>query len=114
MTEKFINPPNRAKDVVLRTAIEEHIPILPVTLEKGLGSAFSENCAKIQIVPRYNNDSTATPYEEVLKTFLNSVLVSDELARKVRAAFDALAHNDGSLEKVLLRFHDPDAGRDDG
>lgn len=89
VTEKFINTPNRAKDVVLRTAIEEHIPILPVTLEKGLGSAFSENCAKIQIVPRYNSDSTATPYEEVLKTFLNSVLVSDELARKVRAAFDA-------------------------
>ena len=89
VTEKFINSPNRAKDVVLRTAIKEHIPILPVTLEKGLGSAFSENCAKIQIVPRYNNDSTATPYGEVLKTFLNSVLVSDELARKVRAAFDA-------------------------
>ena len=89
VTEKFISTPNRAKDVVLRTAIEERIPILPVTLEKGLGSAFSENCAKIQVVPRYNNDATAIPYEEVLGTFLNAVLVSDELARKVRAAFDA-------------------------
>jgi len=89
VTEKFINTPNRAKDVVLRTAIEEHIPILPVTLERGLGGEFSNKCAKIQVVPRIVNDPTATPYEEVLSTFLNSVLVSDELARKVRAAFDA-------------------------
>ena len=89
VTSKFIHESHRAKDAELPLALKNHIPVLPIMLENGLGYEFSNNCAKIQVVPKYGTDPTATPYDEVLQTFLDSVLVGDELAEQVRSAFDA-------------------------
>jgi len=89
VTSRFLRQPNRARDVELRCALRRHIPILPILLEAGLERAFNETCAEVQLVNRYVSDPTATPYEEVLDTFLKSVLIGDETARKVRDAFDA-------------------------
>ena len=89
VSSKFIHERNRAKDTELPLALKNHIPVLPIMLENGLGYEFSNNCAKIQVVPKYGNDPTAIPYDEVLQTFLDSVLVGDELAEQVRDAFDA-------------------------
>ena len=89
VTSRFLRQPNRARDVELRFALRRHIPILPILLEAGLERAFNETCAEVQLVNRYVSDPTATPYEEVLDTFLKSVLIGDETARKVRDAFDA-------------------------
>ena len=52
-------------------------------------SEFNNTCANIQVVEKYVTDPTASSYEDVFKTFLYSVLVSEELAEKVCAAFDA-------------------------
>lgn len=89
VTDRFLSRPNEAKDVILPLALSSHIPVLPIMLETGLEWRFNEVCAEVQLVNRYVSDPTATPYDDVLKTFLNSVLVSDELAQKVRSAFDA-------------------------
>ena len=89
VSSKFIHERNRAKDTELPLALKNHIPVLPIMLENGLGYEFSNNCAKIQVVPKYGNDPTAIPYDEVLQTFLDSVLVGDDLAEQVRDAFDA-------------------------
>lgn len=89
VSSKFIHERNRAKDTELPLALKNHIPVLPIMLENGLGYEFSNNCAKIQVVPKYGNDPTAIPYDEVLQTFLDSVLVGDKLAEQVRDAFDA-------------------------
>ena len=89
VTSVFLEEENRARNVELPLAMKHHVPVLPIMLENGLGYKFSNTCAKIQVVSKYVNDPTATPYEEVLETFLNSVLVGDELAEKVRNAFDA-------------------------
>ena len=85
----FLDEKNRAKDIELPYALEHHIPVLPIMLEPGLGGKFSKQCAKIQVVNKKVTDPTATPYEDVLRTYLNSVLIGDELAQKVRDAFDA-------------------------
>ena len=89
VTARFLEEPNRARDVELPYALKHHIPVLPIMLENGLEYEFNEKCAPVQVVNRYVNDSTATPYTEVLRTFLSSVLVGDELAAQVRDAFDA-------------------------
>ena len=89
VTSKFIHEKNRAKDTELPLALKNHIPVLPILLENGLGYEFSNNCAKIQLVSKYGTDSTAIPYDDVLQTFLDSVLVGDKLAGQVRDAFDA-------------------------
>ena len=89
VTSHFLYEKNRAREVELPLALNKCIPILPIMLENGLEGEFNKRCGMIQVVARYVTDPTATPYEEVLETFLHSVLIGDELARKVRDAFDA-------------------------
>jgi len=89
VTSRFLKDPNRAREKELPYALKQHIPILPILLEKGLEYEFNEKCAEVQLVNKYISDSTATPYEEVLEKFLKSVLIGDDLAEKVRDAFDA-------------------------
>ena len=89
VTQRFLREPNRAREKELPYALKQHIPILPIMLEQGLEWEFNEKCAEVQLVNKYISDPTATPYDEVLETFLKSVLVGDDLAEKVRDAFDA-------------------------
>lgn len=89
VTSRFMDEHNRARELELPLALAMHIPVLPIMLENGLGYRFSNTCAKIQVVRKYETDPTAIPYEEVLQTFLDSVLVGDQLAEQVREAFDA-------------------------
>ncbi len=89
VTQRFLREPNRAREKELPYALKRHIPILPILLEQGLEWEFNEKCAEVQLVNKYISDPTATPYEEVLETFLKSVLIGDDLAEKVRDAFDA-------------------------
>lgn len=89
VTSRFLEEPSRARDLELPYALKAHIPVLPLMLEKNLEHQFNAVCAPIQLVNRYVDDPTATPYDEVLKTFLGSVLVGNELAQRVRNAFDA-------------------------
>lgn len=89
VTSRFLEQPGRARDVEFPFALERHIPVLPLMQEQGLEEDFNEKCGDLQVLNKYNPDSTALPYAKKLEKFLASVLVGDELAEKVRAAFDA-------------------------
>ena len=89
VTTRLLTQSSRALSVEFAYAIENHIPILPISMETGLDSVFRKKCGDMQFLNRAKRDDTAIPYEEKLKTFLTSVLVGDDLAGKVRAAFDA-------------------------
>lgn len=89
VTSTFLHEENRARNLDLPLALENHIPVLPIMLENGLENEFNKTCAEIQLVTKNVTDSTATPYDQVLGTYLKSVLVGDELAEKIRTAFDA-------------------------
>jgi len=43
----------------------------------------------LQFLDKHNADTTAIGYDEKLQKYLESVLIGDELAEKIRAAFDA-------------------------
>ena len=66
--------------------------------EEGLASLFNEKCGDLQYLDKNARDSTAISYEEKLQSFLTSTLVSDELAKKVRSAFDAYINIIGGLQ----------------
>ncbi len=70
-------------------AIENHIPVLPLMQEPDLDKLFNKRCGDLQFLDKYKIDETAISYGEKLKKYLNSVLIGDELAEQVRAAFDA-------------------------
>ncbi len=89
VTTKLLTVPNRAMDVEFPLAREKHIPVLPLMMEHGLDDVFSKRFGDLQYIDPNDSDETRRSFDEVLETYIRSVLVSSELAEKVRAAFDA-------------------------
>ncbi len=89
VTTKLLTTPSRAIDVEFKYAIEHHIPVLPLMQEGGLEELFNKKCGDLQFLTKERKDMTELPYEEKLEKYLSSILIGDELAKKVRAAFDA-------------------------
>ena len=89
VTTKLLTAPNRAMDVEFPFAQEKHIPVLPLMMEQGLDDVFSRRFGDLQYLDPNNTDDTKRSFDEVLSAYIRSTLVSNELAEKVRAAFDA-------------------------
>lgn len=89
VTSRLLNTPNRALDIEFHYALQEHIPVLPLLQEAGLENLFNIKCGNLQFLDKTAHDETAIRYEEKLDKFLSSILIGDELAAKIRAAFDA-------------------------
>ncbi|MBO5285330.1 MAG: tetratricopeptide repeat protein [Clostridia bacterium] len=72
-------------------AKQNDIPILPIMLEPGLDELYSspDKFGEAQYLDPYANDITAVGYDIKLKNYLESVLISAETIKRIRAAFDA-------------------------
>ena len=89
VTGKLLTTPNRAMDVEFPIAQEKHIPVLPLMMERGLDHAFSERFGNLHYLVPDDKDKTRRSFDEVLEKYIKSILVSSDLAERVRAAFDA-------------------------
>ncbi len=89
ITTKLLCSENDAIDKEFKFAIENHIPVLPLMQESGLDELFGKKCGDLQYLSRESKDMTEIPYKEKLEKYLSSVLIGDELAEKIRQAFDA-------------------------
>ena len=89
VTWRLLYRENRAIDVEFKFAVENHISVLPLMQEPGLEEIFNQKCGDLQFLDKTVNDLTAISYEEKLEKYLSAILVGDELAAKIRSAFDA-------------------------
>ena len=89
VTARLLMEPCRAMDFELPLAREKHIPILPLMMEEGLDSLFSDRFGDFQYMDPFDRDPTRRPFEEVLSSYIRTVLVGDALADRIRSAFDA-------------------------
>lgn len=89
ITSNFLERECLARSGVFAYSKKRHIPVLPVLEESGIETRFNEVCGDLQFLNPYERDLTAIPFEEKLSKYLNSVLIGDELAQKIREAFDA-------------------------
>ena len=89
VTSELLYIENTALSELFPFAIENHIPVLPIMQEKGLDKAFNEKCGDLQYLDKTSTDITAISYDEKLDKYLSSVLIGDEMAEKIRNAFDA-------------------------
>lgn len=118
VTKALLNEPNRARDIDLPIALEQHIPILPIMMETGLDDDFSRVFGDLQYLDRVTIDETATPYSERLQGRLSEVISGAALAERVRSAFIARAFlsyrkKDRLHAQQLMRLlHDHPRGRD--
>lgn len=85
----FLRDDNDARMKEFPFALLHHIPVLPILVNGGLASEFNKVCGNIQFLDRTSRDMTEISYAKKLETFLHSVLIPDEMAEKVRSAFDA-------------------------
>ena len=88
VTRKLLLRSCRARERELPFALQRHIPVLPILKEPGLAALFNKTCGDLQCLDPSGADPTSPPWDEKLKKYLDGVLVGDELAAKVRAAFD--------------------------
>ena len=88
---KLLLEPNRAMDVDFPFAQNHGITVLPIMIDSGVESVYArpDKFGKRQYLDSITTDTTAVPYAEKLKKFLQSVLVDDEIAQRIRRAFDA-------------------------
>ncbi len=89
VTSELLYLENSALLELFPFAIENHIPVLPIMQESGLDKVFNEKCGDLQYLDKTSTDITAISYDEKLEKYLSSVLIGDEMAEKIRNAFDA-------------------------
>ena len=65
--------------------------MLPIMVEAGIDDLYMQKSkfGALQYLNPYSTDATEIAYKEKLRKYLESVLISDETAKRVRAAFDA-------------------------
>lgn len=91
VTADFLFTDNHARTVEFAYAKEHHIPLLPLMQEEGMANDFNSICGNLQFLDQFasEKDPTSLSYIDKLYKFLSSVLISNELAQKIRDAFDA-------------------------
>ena len=118
VTTRLLTRPCPAMEREFPFAVEHHIPVLPVLQEPGLEALFNDRCGNLQFLDPNQHDATALPYADKLKKYLDGVLVGDELAAQVRAAFDAyifLSYRKKdrmAAQELMRRIHANDFCRD--
>ena len=88
---KLLREKNRAMQVDIAYAKENNIPILPLMMENGIDTLYSmeENFGERQYLTPEVKGTSSESYKGKLKNYLDTILVSGEMADRIRAAFDA-------------------------
>lgn len=89
ITQRLLTDHNRAIEVDVPFAFRNHIPVLPLMQEGVSDDLFKSRFGDLQYLDKHVIDPTAIPYDKKLTQYLNSIIVGDELAKQIRASFDA-------------------------
>ncbi len=91
VTQRLLCTPNRAMAVDIPCAKRNNIPILPFLMEADIANAYAhpDNFGDRQYINPNSNDASEISYKNKLAKSLESFLTSDEMASRVREAFDA-------------------------
>ncbi len=84
VTTRLLTTANPALDIEFRLAIENHIPVLPLIMEKRINELLNAKCGDLHFISKDSHDDEVITYEETLIRFLTSILIGDELAENVR------------------------------
>ncbi len=91
VTFSLLSKPNRAMDTDVAYAKATHMPILPLMMESGIDKLYSnpEKFGQLQYLSPLSSDQTEISYAEKLKKYLEAVIISDKMVKRIQGAFDA-------------------------
>ena len=106
VTLDLLTTENRAMTFDFVYARSVHIPVLPIMMGSGLDQVYGkkDKFGELQYLDPKQDDGTGVSFEDKLRLFLRSVLTDDEMAEKIRSAFDAYVFL--SYRKKDRRFAD--------
>jgi len=99
VTNRLLIDPGRIAEYETVVANAKHIPILPIAVEVLNDGLFTRVFGNIHYLSPYMTDETGIPYEEKLKMYLENVLVGEQQAKMIQAAF---------RKKVFLSYRKKD------
>lgn len=84
VTGKLLTQPNRAMDQDVPSALYRHIPVLPILMEPGIETLYAapEKFGRVQYI---DPNATDIAYVDILKIYLETVLVGGTLGERMRA-----------------------------
>ncbi len=88
VSSQFLYTECNARCCVMKYALEQHIPVLPVLIEPKLGRVFTSVCGDLHCLDMTQHDETAHSFEEKFADHIENVLYDSKLARELRNAFD--------------------------
>lgn len=89
ITRRLLSEQSRAMDEDFAFAEEKHSAVLPLMMESGIDKFYADRFGNRQYLCPDSKDLTEISYEKKLKDYLAGILIDDETAARVRAAFDA-------------------------
>ena len=89
VTDRLLRHSSRAIDFELKCAIKNHVPVLPLMKDEVQIEMYEKHFGKLHALDKRKQDVFSVSYGEQLRRFINAVLVNDELAKQIRAEFDA-------------------------
>ena len=89
VTLRLLKEPNQAIDKDIPQALASRVPILPLKQEDVPDELYAERFGSLHYLDSYSDEVTAIAFSEKLRRYLDTVLIRDELAQKIRSAFDA-------------------------
>ena len=118
VTKKLLRTSNRAIDIEFPCAIANRIPVLPIMQEPGLEEEFNNRCGALHFLDAISIDPTAIPYQEKFKRYLESILLKNEISKKIKKAFDAYIFlsyrkmDRASAQEIMRLIHEDISFRD--
>jgi hypothetical protein len=120
VTTRLLTAPDPVLTEELRFAGQKHIPVLPVVVEQGLEELYERRFGDLQFLDRNAKDETVMSFRQKLERYLSSVLIGDQLTKRIRDAFGACMFlsyrkKDRKYAQELMRsVHSHEACRDIG
>ena len=92
VTRRLLTTSNRTMEQDIPFAKNNGIPILPIMMEMGadLDALYArpDKFGQLQYLYPFSTDMTQIPYAEKLKKYLDTVLISEEMIKRIKDAFD--------------------------
>ncbi len=91
VTFNLLTTKNRAMDEDIPYAKKTNMPILPLMMETGVEELYSSpyKFGELQYLNPFSEDITEISYQDKLKNFLETIISSDNIKKRIQNAFDA-------------------------
>lgn len=89
VTTKLLTTRNRTISVDLPFALNHHIPVLPLLMEKDLDDVYQKVFGDLHYLDLHGNEKTEQGFHDKCRSYIQTILLNTSIIDRVKQAFDA-------------------------